>query len=49
MKRLGVVWPLDLEAKTLRIPGDGEDPVSFTLARDVAKAIVRLVDVEKWV
>jgi len=48
MKRLPVVWPLDTDARTLRIAGDGEAPISFTSARDVAKAIIRLFDVEKW-
>jgi hypothetical protein len=49
MKRLPIVWPLDLEANTLRIPGTGDEFLTFTAARDVAKAMVRLFDAEKWV
>jgi nucleoside-diphosphate-sugar epimerase len=49
MKNLGVVWPLDIEHKRIRVPGTGDEKVSFTAARDVAKALVKLVDAGEWV
>ena len=49
MKSLGVVWPLDVTARKLRLLGDGDTPVTFTSARDVAKGYVRLFSVENRV
>lgn len=50
MKNLGVVWPLhDLEHCRVRVPGTGEEKVSFTSARDVAAALVQLVSAADWV
>jgi nucleoside-diphosphate-sugar epimerase len=49
MKSIIPVWPLDLEKKTLRIAGTGEEKLSFTSARDAAKALVALVGAPKWV
>ncbi|UJR38679.1 hypothetical protein I4U23_031345 [Adineta vaga] len=43
MKRILPVWPLDLEKETIRIPGTGEEPITFTSARDAGKALARLV------
>ncbi|CAF1234366.1 unnamed protein product [Rotaria sordida] len=42
IKRILPVWPLDLEKETIRIPGTGEEPVTFTSARDTGKALARL-------
>jgi len=44
MGSLPVIFPLDLKENTLRIAGTGDEPLSFTSARDVAKALVKLVD-----
>ncbi|RSL59372.1 hypothetical protein CEP54_007325 [Fusarium duplospermum] len=41
-------WPLDLEKATCRLPGTGDDKVTWTSARDVCKAIVQLVKHPKW-
>jgi nucleoside-diphosphate-sugar epimerase len=46
MKRLPTVWPLDENG--LRICGTGNEPVTFTSARNVAQAMVQLVNVFKW-
>jgi nucleoside-diphosphate-sugar epimerase len=49
MKRILPVWPLDLEKETIRIPGTGEEPITFTSARDTGKALVRLATSNiKW-
>eukprot|EP01119_Soliformovum_irregulare_P015644 TRINITY_DN4428_c0_g1_i1.p1 TRINITY_DN4428_c0_g1~~TRINITY_DN4428_c0_g1_i1.p1 ORF type:complete len:310 (-),score=68.01 TRINITY_DN4428_c0_g1_i1:11-940(-) len=48
MKRLPVVWPLDIDARKIKIPGSGDDPLSFTWARDVARAMLKLVEAPKW-
>ncbi|KAG2173669.1 hypothetical protein INT43_005089 [Umbelopsis isabellina] len=48
MKPLPGIWPLDLKQKTLRILGSGDEPVTFTAARDVARALAHLVDVPDW-
>lgn len=48
MKPLPGIWPLDLEQKTLRILGSGDEPVTFTAARDAARALTHLVDVPDW-
>jgi hypothetical protein len=49
MKNLGVVWPLDVEHQRIRVPGTGEEMVSFTAARDVASALTKLIDAKQWV
>jgi nucleoside-diphosphate-sugar epimerase len=46
MKRLPGVWPLD--ENSIRILGTGDEPVTFTSARNVAQAMVTLVQVDKW-
>ena len=49
MKRILPVWPLDLEKETIRIPGTGDEPITFTAARDTAKALARLATSNsKW-
>ena len=41
-------WPIDLDQKTVRITGSGDEPVGWTAARDVAKAVVRLMSYNDW-
>jgi nucleoside-diphosphate-sugar epimerase len=49
MKRILPVWPLDFEKETIRIPGTGEEPITFTSARDTGKALARLATSKiKW-
>ncbi|PLN86490.1 NAD(P)-binding protein [Aspergillus taichungensis] len=43
MKPLPGIWPLDLDTFSAVIPGTGDEPIGWTAARDVAKALVRLV------
>jgi nucleoside-diphosphate-sugar epimerase len=47
MKALPGVWPIDLEAWTAVVLGSGEEKIGWTAARDVAKALVALLRVEK--
>jgi nucleoside-diphosphate-sugar epimerase len=48
IKDIGEFHPVDLEQRTLTIPGDGADPVAFTPARDAAKAVARLFAHDDW-
>lgn len=48
MKPLPGIWPLDLVKKELRLLGTGDEPVTFTAARDAGRALAHLVDVPKW-
>ncbi|KAM0424426.1 hypothetical protein ACHAPT_010347 [Fusarium lateritium] len=41
-------WPIDLQEKTVRVVGAGDEPVGWTAARDVAKAIVKLASFDDW-
>ncbi|KAJ3529641.1 hypothetical protein NM208_g9671 [Fusarium decemcellulare] len=41
-------WPLDLKKATCRLPGTGNDPLTWTATRDVAKAVVQLMKQPKW-
>ncbi|KAJ4142848.1 hypothetical protein NW754_010287 [Fusarium falciforme] len=43
-----LAWPLDLEKSTCRLPGTGDDRVTWTSARDLSKAVVQLVKHPKW-
>ncbi|CAH0017624.1 unnamed protein product [Clonostachys rhizophaga] len=36
-------WPIDLDQKTVRIPGTGDEPIGWTATRDMAKAVVKLI------
>lgn len=49
MKDLRPVWPVDMTKRMIRINGDGEARVTFTAARDVAAAMVRLFRASSWV
>ncbi|KAJ4124522.1 hypothetical protein NW754_000220 [Fusarium falciforme] len=33
-------WPIDLQEKTVRVVGTGDEPVGWTAARDVSKAVL---------
>ena len=41
-------WPIDLEARQIRIAGTGNEPVGWTAARDMAQAIVQLMRHDEW-
>lgn len=49
MKDLRPVWPVDTTKRTIRINGDGNAPVTFTAAQDVAAAMVKLFKAPTWV
>ncbi|KAJ2958592.1 hypothetical protein NQZ79_g5860 [Umbelopsis isabellina] len=48
LKALPDMWPLDLKQKTLRLLGTGDEPVTFTAARDAARALTLLVNAPNW-
>ncbi|KAK7034502.1 hypothetical protein VNI00_012349 [Paramarasmius palmivorus] len=48
MKPLHPVWPVDLEKWEAVVLGTGDEPIAWTSARDVAKALVRLVEIKGW-
>ncbi|KAK2768049.1 f420-dependent nadp reductase [Colletotrichum kahawae] len=41
-------WPINMEERTVRVIGTGDEPICWTAARDVAKAVVKLVSHEEW-
>lgn len=41
-------WPIDLEQRTVRITGTGNELVGWTAARDMAKAVVKLMSLQDW-
>lgn len=41
-------WPIDLDRKTVRIIGTGDEPVAWTATRDMAKAVVQLMSHDEW-
>lgn len=43
-----VAFGLDMNYKAAGIPGTGDDKVSFTYTKDVAKFVVAALDLEKW-
>ena len=49
MKPLPGVWPLDLTRRKALMLGTGDEEIGWTAARDVAKALVRLAGMPKWV
>lgn len=49
LKEIPGWWPQDIVKWELELRGTGDEAQSFTLARDVAKAIVKLVEIPKWV
>lgn len=49
IKDIGEFHPVNLQQNTMTIPGDGEDSIAFTSARDAAKALALLFSSnEKW-
>ncbi|KAG1578749.1 hypothetical protein G6F47_012861 [Rhizopus delemar] len=48
MKRLPGIWPLDIENSEIIIPGSGNENITFTSARDVGKALSKLIDFDDW-
>ncbi|KZS92270.1 NAD(P)-binding protein [Sistotremastrum niveocremeum HHB9708] len=46
MKPLPTVWPIGDKKAT--IPGFGNEPIGFTLARDVARGLIKLIEAPKW-
>jgi len=47
MKDIDEAFPVNLKTKEILIPGTGNEPVNFTSARDMARAIVNLVQAPK--
>lgn len=41
-------WPIDLDRTTVRITGTGDEPIGWTAARDMAKAVVKLIAHHDW-
>ncbi|KAK7419248.1 hypothetical protein QQX98_003400 [Neonectria punicea] len=48
LKDAGEAFPIDLHTKTVLIPGTGKEPLDFTCARDMAKAVAKLLHAPKW-
>ncbi|KAL0578228.1 hypothetical protein V5O48_003765 [Marasmius crinis-equi] len=48
MKPLHPVWPVNLEKWEAVVLGTGDEPIAWTSARDVAKALVRLINRRDW-
>lgn len=41
-------WALDIGSRRAAIPGTGDEPLSMTYSRDVARFVARLVDETEW-
>lgn len=41
-------WPIDLEKRTVRVIGTGDEPIGWTVTRDMAKAVVALIPHDDW-
>lgn len=39
---------IDIANKKAALPGDGKTPVTFTYSYDVARFVVKALDLEKW-
>lgn len=48
LKEIGPYHPIDWAAGTMAIPGTGDEKITFTLARDMAKAVAALISQEGW-
>ncbi|KAK7463121.1 hypothetical protein VKT23_007706 [Stygiomarasmius scandens] len=48
MKPLHPVWPVDIDKWEATVLGTGNEPIAWTSARDVAKALVRLIEIKTW-
>lgn len=42
------IWAIDISSRRAVIPGDGNQSVSLTYSRDVARYIDRLLDEDEW-
>ncbi|KAK1981135.1 hypothetical protein LZ30DRAFT_689391 [Colletotrichum cereale] len=40
--------PINIEAKTMLIPGSGKEPLDLNTARDVARAVAKLLQAPRW-
>ena len=49
MKPVPDEFPIDLDAWTVRIRGTGDEPQSWTLGREVGRAVVELCAAKEWV
>lgn len=49
MKPVPDEFPIDLDAWTVRIRGTGDEPQSWTLGREVGRAVVELCAANEWV
>lgn len=41
-------WPIDLEKRTVRVIGTGDEPIGWTATRDMARAVVALIPHDDW-
>jgi hypothetical protein len=48
IKDIGEYHPVNLDNKTVIIPGTGDELIAFTSIRDACRALVRLFDYDKW-
>jgi nucleoside-diphosphate-sugar epimerase len=48
IRDIGRYHPIDFDKSTAIIPGTGDEPICFTSARDIAKAVVELISHDKW-
>jgi nucleoside-diphosphate-sugar epimerase len=48
IRDIGEFHPVNFKTGTITIPGTGEELISFTAARDAARAIARLIDQDNW-
>ncbi|KAH8661736.1 hypothetical protein BGZ61DRAFT_463555 [Ilyonectria robusta] len=48
LKDVGEAFPVNLEANNMVIPGTGNEPLDILAARDMAKAVAKLLKAPKW-
>lgn len=48
MKDIDDAFPINIKTKKIEIPGSGKEFVDFTTARDMARAMAKLVQAPKW-
>ncbi|CAG7932849.1 unnamed protein product [Penicillium olsonii] len=48
LKDIGPAFPIDLANRKIIIPGTGKEPIHVTSARDLAKALVLLLESRNW-
>ncbi|PSN69964.1 NAD(P)-binding protein [Corynespora cassiicola Philippines] len=47
-KDIDDAFPVNFKTEKIIIPGTGKEPIDFTSAKDLAKAVVKLVQAPKW-